>query len=86
MNLFKNVKAVVQDAEDFNSNAGTNDYLSGFKLGDILGIYIYGAAEIDLYNNMKFPITNKKDFAIGLFTGMRATDDVTDGYACVSDV
>jgi hypothetical protein len=29
---------------------------------------------------------NKKDFAIGFLTGLRATDDVIHGYGCVSDV
>lgn len=30
------------------------------------------------------PISNSKDFAIGFFTGLKATEDVVDGYDCVS--
>jgi hypothetical protein len=32
------------------------------------------------------PINSTKDFAVGLFTGMRATNDVTHGYGCVNDL
>lgn len=79
MNLFKNVNTVIEDVQEFSSKIGDDDYTSGFKLGDILGIYIYGALP-------KLSTVNPKDFTIGLFTGMRATDKVTEGYACVSDI
>jgi hypothetical protein len=32
------------------------------------------------------PINSTEDFAVGLFTGMRATNDVTHGYGCVNDL
>lgn len=44
LNLFKNIQTVIEDGRDFESLMGTDDYTSGFKLGDILGIYIFGAA------------------------------------------
>lgn len=45
INLVKNVSNVFGDVKQFKANIGVNDYQSGFSLGDILGIYIYGSTQ-----------------------------------------
>jgi|NOAtaT_7_FD_contig_21_3069932_length_498_multi_3_in_0_out_0_1 hypothetical protein len=40
--LSENIETVIQDVEAFKSNFGTNDFLAGDKLGDIIGIYVFG--------------------------------------------
>jgi len=44
MNLFKNFKQVLGDFDAFEQFEGTNDFLAGAKLGDIIALYVYGPA------------------------------------------
>jgi len=42
VNLFKNFRLVLDDIKGFKQNEGTNDFLAGAKLGDVVAIYVYG--------------------------------------------
>jgi len=46
---------------------------------------MYGSAQVTM-SMITIPDINAKDFSLGFLTGMRATSDVTDGYACVGDI
>lgn len=40
--IIKNLETVLGDIQAVKENIGTNDFLAGDKLGDVVGIYVFG--------------------------------------------
>jgi len=74
---------VEQDIRDYTSNQGTNDFVAGAKLGDIIAIYVWGITNSPMNSFLEIkPITNPKDFVTGIAQGLRFADNVEHYPAC----